>query len=66
MVEDEWIEFLRRTRAYHQSSIGLLVCGSLKTAEMREGVLVDTSRESLRDPEQKLAEVEAMLTRFGG
>ena len=63
-VGDEWIAFLKRTMAYHVSSINLLAEGQVTTAEVRGDVLVDTSCATLANHKERLAEVEAMLNRY--
>ena len=61
MTVDDWLGFLKRTRAYHFNIIGLLSEGLMVTAEVRGGGLTNTSSESLVHHRRSLSEVENML-----
>lgn len=64
-MEAEWRAFLKRTRAYHISRIGLLAEGQLRVAEVRDGALVDATSETLAQHRKELADVEEVLAKFG-
>ena len=64
MSVDDWLSFLKRTRAYHFNIIGLLSEGLMTTAEVRGGGLRDTSSESLVQHRESLTEVENMLIKL--
>lgn len=63
MIADDWLSFLKRTRAYHVNIVGLLSEGLMTTVELRRDGLVDTSSESLAHHRQRLTEVEDMLVK---
>ena len=62
-TEENWIAFLKRTTAYHFNYIGLLAEGSLTVAAVRDGALVDTTKEVLAQHRQLLAEAENLLSK---